>query len=123
MSQCATFVGGYTVDPSAANACQHCGQPSNTHERADMRVGQARKRDANEEEIVDALRRVGAHVFRISEPGAPDLLVAWRGRWIPMEVKSPTGILTVLQEGSIGAAVYPIVRTVDEALKALGATR
>ncbi len=87
------------------------------------RVGQARKRDLNEEEIVDALRRVGAHVFRLSEPGAPDLLVAWQGRWIPMEVKSPTGHLTVLQEGSIGAAVYPIVRTVDEALAALGVRR
>lgn len=88
-----------------------------------MRVGQARKRDANEEAIVDALRRVGAHVFRLSEPGAPDLLVAWQGRWLPMEVKSPTGILTALQTGSIGAATYPIVRSVDEALKALGVHR
>ena len=85
------------------------------------RVGQVRKRDASEKAIVDALERVGAYVIRISAPGAPDLLVGYRGRWQPIEVKSLEGTLTPMQWGSYGANAYPIVRSVDEALKAIRA--
>lgn len=84
-----------------------------------MRVGQARKRDANEGAIVDALERVGATVFRVSAPGAPDLLVAFRGYWIPMEIKTATGTLTPLQAGALSEHGCPIVRSVDDALNAL----
>ena len=86
-----------------------------------MRVGQARRRDANEQEIVDALMQVGAVVFRLSAPGCPDLLVGWQGRWLPMEVKSATGTLTPLQWGSWGANAYPIVTSIQDALEAIGA--
>lgn len=87
------------------------------------RVGQARKRDANEQEIVDALVGIGAVVFRLSAPGCPDLLVGFRGTWRPMEVKSATGKLTPLQWGSWGENAYPIVRSVSDALRAIGVER
>jgi hypothetical protein len=87
------------------------------------RVGQARRRDANEQPIVDALCQLGAVVFRLSAPGCPDLLVGWKGKWQPMEVKTADGKLTPLQWGSWGDCAYPIVRTVDDALKAIGVQR
>lgn len=80
------------------------------------RVGQARKRDANEKPIVDALRAIGAHVTRISGEGAPDLLVRFQGRLSAFEVKSRKGTRTDAQEDSN----WPIVRTVGEALEAVG---
>lgn len=39
------------------------------------RVGQVRKRDANEGEIVDALKNIGCSVFPLHTPGLGDLLV------------------------------------------------
>ena len=78
-----------------------------------MRVGQARKRDANEAEIVEALRRCGCFVIGLSGHDAPDLLVRWGDAlWIPMEVKSKAGKVRPGQAD----AKYPIVRSVDEAL-------
>ena len=62
-----------------------------------MRTGQARKRDAGEDAIVEALEAVGAFVFRISGSGVPDLLCGFRGKWVPLEVKSATGELTERQ--------------------------
>ena len=82
------------------------------------RVGQTRRRDSNEAQIVEALRSVGATVTRISGPGAPDLLVSYRGRIYGLEVKSKAGRRTQAQEQS----QWPIVRTVEEALQAVGAT-
>ena len=87
-----------------------------------MRVGQVRKRDTNEPAIVAALEQVGAVVFRLNAPGCPDLLVGWRGTWLPMEVKTPTGTLTRLQWASWQGNPYPIVTTVQEALFAMGIT-
>lgn len=81
------------------------------------RVGQARKRDANEPAIVDALRAVGAHVTAISGKGAPDLLVRFRGQLWGFEVKSGKGTRTEAQENT----QWPIVRTPDEALRSVGA--
>lgn len=81
------------------------------------RVGQTRKRDANEQAIVDALKAVGAHVTRLSGEGAPDLLIAHRGRLWAVEVKSGKGKRTKAQEQTN----WPIVRSVDEALKVIGA--
>jgi hypothetical protein len=86
-----------------------------------LRVGQARKRDANEQAIVDALEAVGAAVFKLSGAGVPDLLVAYRGRWTPLEVKSKTGTLTPRQVDSrFRAGPIPVARTVEEALQAIG---
>lgn len=47
----------------------------------------ARKRDANEKQIIQALREVGAFVEQLSGTGTPDLLVAHRGRLYLIEVK------------------------------------
>jgi Holliday junction resolvase len=83
------------------------------------RVGQVRRRDANEKAIVDALRAVGAHVTRISGDGAPDILVRHAGgRLWAFEVKSAKGKQTEAQQETD----WPILRTVDEALAAIGAT-
>jgi hypothetical protein len=87
-----------------------------------MRTGQARRRDANEGSIVAGLRAVGATVFLLSGAGVPDLLVAFRGTWMPLEVKTAKGTLTPLQAAVRVAsdAVVPIVRNMDDALKAIG---
>jgi Holliday junction resolvase len=86
------------------------------------RVGQARKRDLNEKPIVDALRKVGASVIRISEKGAPDLLVFYRGVVSLLEVKGRLGTATAAQDAT-KAQGWPVVtvRTVDDGLRAVGA--
>ena len=48
--------------------------------------------DRNQAAVVKALRAIGAHVtftYRQGE-GVPDLLVGWRGKWWPVEVKDGT---------------------------------
>jgi Holliday junction resolvase len=76
------------------------------------------KRDANEKAIVEALEAYGAYVFRVSGEGVPDLFVHYRGVWTPLEVKAKRGTLTKRQAAVTHA--IPIVRTVDEALAAIG---
>lgn len=80
------------------------------------RVGQSRRRDQNEGEIVDALRAVGAHVTPISGKGAPDLLVRFRGIVVGLEVKTGKGRRTAAQE----VTAWPVVRNVEDALSAIG---
>lgn len=80
------------------------------------RVGQARRRDANEADIVDALRQVGANVTPISGRGAPDILVRFQGRLYGFEIKGATGKRTEAQQDT----QWQIVRSVDEVMKALG---
>lgn len=83
------------------------------------------KRDSNEREIIDALISVGASVWQISQPGVPDLLIGLRGVTFLADVKSKHGKLTPFQQEFVsdwlGGEVF-IVRTVDDALKAIGAT-
>lgn len=52
-----------------------------------MRKRYGRKVDANQKEIVDALRKTGRRVFEIEEPF--DLLIDNNGEWLVMEVKNP----------------------------------
>jgi Holliday junction resolvase len=86
---------------------------------------QAARRDANEGEIVRALRKAGASVTPLSMPGVPDLLVGHRGETILLEIKNDKNGLTEEQEQWHqqwqGRKVW-IVRTVAEALEAIGAT-
>ena len=86
-----------------------------------MRVGQIRKRDSNEAQIVDALRRVGAFVMRASIDGGPDLLVLWRGTVHLVECKAPTGPPTAAQIRTAGEG-WPIatVRSPQDVLSMLG---
>lgn len=81
----------------------------------------AAKIDANQPEIVEAMRKVGATVYYIKEP--VDLLVGYRKRTIAMEVKNPGGDwkLTPQQEvffRDFAGEAY-IVESVHEALLAL----
>lgn len=86
-----------------------------------MRVGQSRKRDENEAEIVKALRKAGAVVWRLSGPGLPDLLLHYRGRWHVMEVKRPKqGRLTDAQCNTRALAPFPVVESPEQALQAVG---
>ena len=96
----------------------------------------AKRRDVNEGDIVNALVARGAHVTKLGDAGAPDLLVGYAGRWFLLEVKIPIGSkgggrqgaggeLTTAQEkwwGSLTDACGPraIVRTPEEALAAIG---
>lgn len=81
-----------------------------------MRVGQARKRDSNEAEIVKALRGQGVEVFHISGPGAPDLLVRFRRTLYGFEVKNLKGKRTKAQQRT----QWQMIRTVSDALAAIG---
>ena len=77
-----------------------------------MRVGQARRRDANEQAIVDELQQRGMRVWRISGPGAPDILVKYQERYFPFEVKSKHGQQTPAQTISD----FPIIHGANEAI-------
>ena len=85
------------------------------------RVGQARKRDQNEPAIVRTLKQVGALVIRISEKGAPDLLVLFRQRIYLLEVKSRLGKATLAQAEKTQEG-WPVhtVRNERDALEVLG---
>lgn len=82
------------------------------------------KRDANQAEIVEALRKAGASVHDLADVGKgfPDLLVGYAGREWLMEVKAPDGELTPDQVDFIQTwhgAVH-VVRSVDDALAMIG---
>lgn len=82
----------------------------------------AAKRDANEQEIIDALERVGADVTQLDEPA--DLLVDFRGTWHLLEVKvSERSKLTDKQANfhSAHPGRVRIVWTPLMALRAVGA--
>lgn len=85
-----------------------------------MRVGQSRKRDANEADIVKALRKAGVRVWRINGAGLPDLLCHFRGAWSVLEIKTTRGKLTDAQCNTRALAPFPVAITVDEALKLYG---
>lgn len=77
------------------------------------------RRDATEKPIRKALDAVGATNWRISGKGAPDLLVRFRGHLYAFEVKSDKGRRTTAQDET----AWPIVRSVDDALQAIGAMK
>lgn len=54
-----------------------------------MRRRQVRKVDANQPEIVAALRKIGVFVVDLASAGGgiPDLLCGWHGSWKAVEVK------------------------------------
>lgn len=82
------------------------------------RRGALGKRDANEGDIVRALRAFGVTVERISQAGVPDLLCSYRGRTVLMEVKQTKGTVTDAEQTFIDrwqGEVY-IVRNADDAL-------
>lgn len=83
--------------------------------------------DKNQNEIVHALRQVGATVILLHEAGEgiPDLLIGYLRETYLMEVKSKTGKLNQRQiEWHKEWRGYPvsIVRSIDDALKAIKVT-
>lgn len=84
--------------------------------------------DTTQPSIVKALRAVGATVLHLHQLGsdAPDLLVGFRGRDYLLEVKGPKTPVTDAQsrwhEGWRGRRPH-VVRSPEEALQAIGATR
>ena len=85
--------------------------------------------DANQPDIVGALRAAGARVqhLHVLGHGCPDILVAFRGRWYVAEIKAPHGTLTPdevswHEDFSIHAEIY-IWRTIRQALCDIGAAR
>lgn len=83
----------------------------------------AAKRDANEAEIVEALKKAGAQVLRISQP--VDLVVAYNLRNYLLEVKSDNGRLTPMQQKWFAEWEGPayVVHNPEEALLAIGAIK
>ncbi len=82
------------------------------------------RKDKVQEEIVSALRDVGARVYIIGEP--VDLLVGHRKRWLTMECKKPKGKETRQQSDhrvicEVMGLPHVVVRSDTEALVALGA--
>jgi Holliday junction resolvase len=77
-------------------------------------------------QIVNALRKAGCLVCVTSNrqptantPGTPDLFV-WRdGKWTALEVKSPDGKLTAKQLALVEFGAVTVVRSVEEALRAV----
>lgn len=80
--------------------------------------------DANQREIVDALRRAGAFVWDCSRLGGgfPDLFVVFRGAAYLLECKAPQGHLTEREREFALMCPLPVrvVRSADEALAAIG---
>ena len=85
----------------------------------------AKRTDANQRQIVDALRGVGAWVYVAHQPF--DLLVGFRGVLNLLEVKTDKGKLNkkqkaMIEEMKLRSGCYAlVVRSVDEALGAIGA--
>lgn len=75
------------------------------------------KRDAIEAELIQALQAVGVRCWRLGGTGNADVLTLYRGRYLPLEVKSGrAGRLTRNQTD----IPWPVVESVDAAFQAVG---
>ncbi len=79
--------------------------------------------DANQPEIVAALRGMGASVLLLNcvGHGSPDILVGWNGNNVLMEIKSPDGKLTDDEKQFFDTWRGPkiIVRSIGDAIQYL----
>lgn len=89
------------------------------------RGGAGKRRDAIEPNVIQALRAFGATVIQLSGVApVPDLLVGYRERWTPMEVKSGEKAgFTEAQALAMtnGQMQPPVVRSVEDAIVLVGA--
>jgi hypothetical protein len=79
------------------------------------------KRDANEADIIKALRKAGAKVEQLDKP---DLIVRFAMRIYLMEVTNPENKYRKRDEAQrefLETYMIPEVRTADEALRIIGA--
>ena len=83
-----------------------------------------KKPDANQQDIVEALRKVGAKVYDASRWGGgfPDIVVGHKSCLYLMELKTFSGKLTKDQKKfhTEWTGYISVVRTVKEALQAIG---
>lgn len=82
----------------------------------------ADKRDDNEQDIIKYLKRVGCVVQQLSQRGVPDLLVGFGPYNVLMEVKTPSGKLTIDQESFFkkwGNSQVAVVQSRSDARKVL----
>lgn len=81
-------------------------------------MAHAQKRDDGEKGIVKELRKRGAYVHYLNRF---DLLVGWRGKWYPIEVKTGDKKLTDRQVHMIlemkNIAPFYVARSVQEAVE------
>jgi hypothetical protein len=81
--------------------------------------------DRNHGEIVQALRQVGASVTSTARVGRgfPDIVVGFRGQNYLLEIKQGKGLVRAQQAQFFNewAGKAHVVRSVDDALKAIGA--
>lgn len=75
------------------------------------------RRDGNERALVAGWRAIGAEVWQVSGKGLPDVLVRFRGRLHAFEIKTAKGKLTEHQGD------FPVVRTMEDGLREIGAVR
>jgi hypothetical protein len=88
--------------------------------------------DDNHAEIVKALQLIGAYVIDCSHVGQgfPDLLIAYRGRWVLLEVKdgekapsrrklTPAQTIFHAEALAKGCKVH-VVESVDDAIRIVG---
>lgn len=85
------------------------------------------RKDANHGPIVKDLKALGFDVVDLSRVGGgcPDILVAWSGGYALLELKTAAGKLNKKQKkfhAEFGGRIF-MVRSVVEALAALGVTR
>jgi len=80
--------------------------------------------DANQGEIVAALRKVGCSVLSLARlgNGAPDILLGYKGKNVLLEIKRAKGKLNDQQQEfkDEWRGELCVVRSVDEALLVLG---
>lgn len=86
----------------------------------------ALRKDLTQSRIVATLRAAGVRVWVLHEPC--DLLTHFRGRWLPLECKTPTATGKrkkrsdqAEQDAFIADNEVPVVLTPEEALRAVGA--
>lgn len=83
-----------------------------------------KRTDANQAEIMWALRRCGAHVIdlHVIGGGVPDLLVWYDGRYTLVEIKTLEGKLNAREREWLAAwpGEVAVVRSEEEALRAVG---
>jgi len=84
----------------------------------------AKRVDANQAEIVDALRKAGATVQDLHEvgKGCPDIMIGWLGYNILMEIKAPGGKLNKREQEwhDTWRGQVVVVHSIEEALEVLG---
>ena len=84
-------------------------------------INRRKRRDGNHREVLDAFKVAGWRVIDTSQLGdaVPDAVVCKAGRWVAVEIKTPTGKLTAQQQS--WHADWPgetaIIRSVSDVLE------